>query len=195
MGYIKKYAAALAAVGLLVGMASSARATITFTPPISVNTPNIVGAANILQSDKASGEISTVQPIAQKLLDLAASYNGTIDGRLYRTSQTDYSGTLLSTPTQKDDNGNVNVPAGWEFVVGKYDGQNAGYILFYLNGQDAVLPAVSYAIWGENSGQYELSSWYAFNPIPEPTTMIAGALLLLPFAASTVRYVRKNRKA
>ncbi len=31
--------------------------------------------------------------------------------------------------------------------------------------------------------------------VPEPTTMIAGALLLLPFAASTVRYVRRNRKA
>ena len=29
----------------------------------------------------------------------------------------------------------------------------------------------------------------------EPTTMIAGALLLLPFGASTLRYVRKNRRA
>jgi hypothetical protein len=32
-------------------------------------------------------------------------------------------------------------------------------------------------------------------PVPEPTTMIAGALLLLPFAASTLRMVRKNRTA
>ena len=32
-------------------------------------------------------------------------------------------------------------------------------------------------------------------PVPEPTTVIAGALLLLPFAASTVRFMRKNRKA
>lgn len=30
-------------------------------------------------------------------------------------------------------------------------------------------------------------------PVPEPTTMIAGALLLLPFGASTVRVLRKNR--
>jgi hypothetical protein len=29
--------------------------------------------------------------------------------------------------------------------------------------------------------------------VPEPTTMIAGALLLLPFGASTVRILRKNR--
>jgi hypothetical protein len=32
-------------------------------------------------------------------------------------------------------------------------------------------------------------------PVPEPMTMIAGALLLLPFAASTLRMVRKNRRA
>jgi len=32
-------------------------------------------------------------------------------------------------------------------------------------------------------------------PVPEPTTMIAGALLLLPFGASTLRILRKNRTA
>jgi hypothetical protein len=32
-------------------------------------------------------------------------------------------------------------------------------------------------------------------PVPEPTTMIAGALLLLPFGASTFRFFRKNRTA
>jgi len=31
--------------------------------------------------------------------------------------------------------------------------------------------------------------------VPEPTTIIAGALLLLPFGASTLRILRKNRKA
>ncbi len=30
-------------------------------------------------------------------------------------------------------------------------------------------------------------------PVPEPTTVIAGALLLLPFAASTLRVLRRNR--
>ncbi len=32
-------------------------------------------------------------------------------------------------------------------------------------------------------------------PVPEPTTLIAGALLLLPFGASTLRLLRKNRPA
>jgi hypothetical protein len=40
---------------------------------------------------------------------------------------------------------------------------------------------------------------YAFEfdnvAVPEPTTMIAGALLLLPFGASTMRFLRKSRKA
>ena len=31
--------------------------------------------------------------------------------------------------------------------------------------------------------------------VPEPTTMLAGALLLLPFGASTLRILRKNRTA
>ena len=34
-----------------------------------------------------------------------------------------------------------------------------------------------------------------FVVVPEPTTMIAGALLLLPFGASTLRMLRKNRTA
>jgi hypothetical protein len=33
------------------------------------------------------------------------------------------------------------------------------------------------------------------SPVPEPTTMIAGALLLLPVGASTLRILRKNRAA
>ncbi len=30
-------------------------------------------------------------------------------------------------------------------------------------------------------------------PVPEPTTVIAGALLLLPFGASTLRFIRRSR--
>ena len=32
-------------------------------------------------------------------------------------------------------------------------------------------------------------------PVPEASTMIAGALLLLPFGASTLRILRKTRTA
>jgi hypothetical protein len=33
---------------------------------------------------------------------------------------------------------------------------------------------------------------YNPTPVPEPTTMIAGALLLLPFGASTLRVLRRR---
>lgn len=64
-------------------------------------------------------------------------------------------------------------------------------------------------LWGDGVNQYSL---YGLPPayapavdngiatislaaVPEPTTMIAGALLLLPFGASTLRILRKNRTA
>jgi hypothetical protein len=43
--------------------------------------------------------------------------------------------------------------------------------------------------------QDQLAIDAGFTPVPEPTTMIAGALLLLPFGASTLRILRKNRAA
>lgn len=33
------------------------------------------------------------------------------------------------------------------------------------------------------------------SPVPEPATLLAGALILLPFGASTIRILRKNRAA
>jgi hypothetical protein len=32
-------------------------------------------------------------------------------------------------------------------------------------------------------------------PVPEPSTYLAGALLLLPFGASAIRVLRRNREA
>jgi hypothetical protein len=55
---------------------------------------------------------------------------------------------------------------------------------------------------GKSAGKYDVDPKYNLDPsakslfvVPEPTTMIVGALLLLPFAASTLRMVRKNRAA
>jgi len=50
---------------------------------------------------------------------------------------------------------------------------------------------------GPNSGQSQefflLQSGSQLTPVPEPTTMVAGALLLLPLGVSALRIVRKNR--
>ena len=56
-----------------------------------------------------------------------------------------------------------------------------------LEGQDAVQD-------GAGSGQSQ-EFFLLGTPVPEPTTMIAGALLLLPFGMSTLRMLRKSRTA
>jgi hypothetical protein len=47
---------------------------------------------------------------------------------------------------------------------------------------------------GPSSGSVDINS-ITVSPVPEPTTMIAGALLLLPFGASTLRMLRKRQTA
>ena len=47
---------------------------------------------------------------------------------------------------------------------------------------------------GANSGQSQ-EFFFLGTPIPEPTTLVGGALLLLPLGASALRKFRKNRAA
>jgi|ERR1035438_3449382 hypothetical protein len=55
---------------------------------------------------------------------------------------------------------------------------------------------IGFAVISPNGGFVSLSRvTQSFHQVPEPTTMIAGALLLLPFGASTLRMLRKNRTA
>jgi hypothetical protein len=48
---------------------------------------------------------------------------------------------------------------------------------------------------GKVQDQLFIAPELASVPVPEPTTVIAGALLLLPFGASTLRILRRNRAA
>jgi choice-of-anchor C domain-containing protein len=67
--------------------------------------------------------------------------------------------------------------------------QQSGW--FQASGSSSVLS------FTDNSG--ERTAWGAVidnvSLVPEPTTLIAGALLLLPFGASTLRRLRKSRTA
>jgi hypothetical protein len=74
------------------------------------------------------------------------------------------------------DNGSAATP------VGKYSG-------------DLLVPLVSNGSGGWNVATTTQEMLFSITAVPEPTTMIAGALLLLPFGASTLRFVRKNRTA
>jgi hypothetical protein len=105
--------------------------------------------------------------------------------QIYANKNYDYSGTIdLSGNTLVDTSGNTTVPAGWNFVIAKYDGQNAGYVVFYLGGASATIPTTPDNFW-TTKGQYGISGWIGFDAVPEPTTVLAGggALGLLLFGA------------
>lgn len=95
------------------------------------------------------------------------SLNGTIvnSGDLVMTSS--------GTPWGHD------APPGALLIVGVND---------KLNGTD-----ISQDFWPDPIlEQHPTGAQHRVTPVPEPTTLIAGALLLLPFGASTVRFLRKN---
>jgi hypothetical protein len=50
-------------------------------------------------------------------------------------------------------------------------------------------------LWSDGTTQHAWIDDVNLVPVPEPTTMIAGAMLLVPFGASTLRFMRKTRKA
>jgi hypothetical protein len=70
---------------------------------------------------------------------------------------------------------------------------SSGYeVNLYSDGAD------TYILY-DNHGRHVNGSMTVVDPpssvVPEPTTMLAGALLLLPFGVSTIRIVRRNRRA
>ena len=84
-----------------------------------------------------------------------------------------------------------------------YLDSSAGLLFETAGGLDVI------NLWGNGPGSYSIygaGQDFVFNgvqvngnstitlvPVPEASTMIAGALLLLPFGASTLRILRRNR--
>jgi len=73
----------------------------------------------------------------------------------------------------------------------------SGNVLTGIEGHGALQfnGTVSSISWTAQPGEF----WHGFTvgltAVPEPATVLAGALLLLPFGASTIRILRKNRAA
>ena len=71
----------------------------------------------------------------------------------------------------------LSTTAGWNFTPGSNDGLEFGNFN------------------SEAGGTLQVSYNYTPTSVPEPTTMVAGVLLLLPFGASTLRILRRKRLA
>ena len=91
----------------------------------------------------------------------------------YKTNDTfDYSGVLTGGVQGADDD--FTVEAGSQYALAKYDGQNAGYVLYFLGGEATTLPQYSETIWGSGT-QWALSHYVAFGggttSLSEPGTL------------------------
>jgi hypothetical protein len=184
-------------VGLATTLvASTACATLSWTSSLTMSSPNLVGIAKGV-TGAGQGNWTYESAVAQALLDLGVNQNvsATIGGEVttLATSPTDYNGTVITSITSAG-GAEQQVGSGWDFVIAKYDGKNAGYVLFYLGGQAADLPQFPNNFWTQTE-QYGISGWTAFNTtqtaVPEPSTVIAGALLLIPLGVQTFRRLRK----
>lgn len=156
---------------------------------LTLNDPGVVGTKDGLAGDNSVQADTTAW--AQKLLDMAASKSELIPGettKYFRTSDTEYSGIL--TWAGKVDGGSNSVAAGYDYVLGKYDGQNVGYVLFYIGGLATDIPQYSHSIWSANDSttSYGLSNYTVFNgpPVDVPgvpdggsTVALLGAALML----------------
>jgi hypothetical protein len=203
---LTKTTAMLAAIGICTA-AINAHAVLTFAQPLTLATPNIVGT---LDGQPGNNNIATQIVYAQHLISMAfnSTDTTTIPGNAYKTSTTTEYGTGgIGSSSVTGGTANVGgsvVSTGWEYALAKYDGPGGGYVLYYLGGQGAILPQTPYNFWGTGTGANGLSGVVLFNAVtpvgdeptvPEPTTVIAGLLMLLPFGASAMRIVRKNRTA
>ena len=164
--------------------------------PTGLDDDGVVGSIWIgTQSANLANEIEW----GQYLLDMGESASITIDANNpadtqtedYTTGDNAYAGTL--TGGTKVDGGSLTGFLSYEYVMAKYDGQKAGYIMYNVDDYVATfgntLPEFSYPIWGEmkvdDTGKvdysYQLSHWSGFGSrdVPEPGIIALLAVGLL----------------
>lgn len=154
--------------------ATNALADIIITSPMTIVGEYIVGVINNTGplNDPASEMIA-----AQKLLDMD---NGQIDGLYQTNTDDDYNDILVGIPFKLEaDNANFTLTiSGYDYVMAKYDGKNAGYVLFSTGGgQTITIPEFPTSFWTTDPAQWGISHWTAFNAdpgnqVPEPATML-----------------------
>ena len=166
-------------VATLAAVSFSAQA-LTITSPItythSANNP-IVGT---FDTGTSAADVTTVTGYLNQLLGLGANQPLTdISGVKYKTSSVDYNGSVLASSGVRVDTGNLlSVAAGYDYVVAKYDGKNAGYVVWYLGGQAATIPEYSNNIWQNGAGAgYQISGYTAYRSTSVPDGGATAALL------------------
>jgi hypothetical protein len=153
---------------------------------LTINDPGVVGA---IESGTQNSSVDNEIAWANYLLSLGANAAVTADApddtqaatENYTTGSTDYNATLT---------GGVQLggtdASGYEYVLAKYDGQNAGYVLFnvaawFAANNDYNIPSTSETIWSNKKGEgYAISHFTGFGSASVPD---GGASLVLLGAA------------
>lgn len=108
---------------------------------------------------------------------------------------------VFDDPTVADNLNTGNLIGVVDAFGFRYDNSGVGGLPFsiyaeslLLAGEMNVLRINVYIAPGTGTRDFDINS-VNVSAVPEPTTMVAGALLLLPFGMSTIRKFRKNRTA
>ena len=175
-----KKALILAAVLALAFGANANAAT------ISLNATGVVG---ILDMNGCSGGPCAADDafrlmVANALLAAAANqdwqYGST--AAYYHTSTTNYIGTVSGG--YKVDTGATTGFAGYQYVLAKYNGPGAGYVLFNIPSYGTTLPSFlgvyEGSTWYWDDTGAGLSGWTAYNWVPDggSVSMLLGAALM-----------------
>jgi hypothetical protein len=168
---------------LAAGVSSSAFA-------ITLNDPGVVGTV----TDGAPADTDSEVVYVNTLLSLAANVTTTIDGELYKTSSTDYTGSVSATGAVKmntTDAGFSLTVSGYTYVLAKYDGNNGGSVLWYLNGATFTLPETSEPLWTNPGGEgYGISHWTGFGGTPPSVPDAGSSLALIGVAMAGLGFMR-----
>jgi hypothetical protein len=191
--------AGVAAVGLLLGVATGAHASLTY---LGYETPSLVPPS----------DTSTMQTLLNNVVSVYDGGGGTgtllpsTDDGPFTYVINNGSGSGLVTATVQ---ANVSVggsPNSYAFTFSHYtgflilgwDGKQGADQFYYVNNETGTDTFSNSGLPSDD--QKGLSNYWVTSPtgvtaVPEPSTVFAGALLLLPFGASALRSYRKHHKA
>jgi hypothetical protein len=149
-------------------------------PPTGTTLSTLSGSYDLLSSAPGPGN---VQPYWALWVGTASTYKAV----LYSLGGT----PLTSSSTMHAFSPDFSASLGtWGDTLSQFDAITIGGVAL----GDMTVYWVGLEI-GEGGSGAASANIESITVVPEPTTMIAGALLLLPFGASTVRLLRKNRTA
>ena len=159
---------------------------------LSLTDPGVVGVANGATAPQAFGAPATLTAVAQHLLDMAANTADPTGCTIapqgtscYQTGTTEYSASLAGLTSTKVENlsGAAQNVAGYEWVLAKYDGPNAGYVLFHVPTFGSIIPGLSAPIWTNSAGNgYGISGYMAWGSTRVPDGGTTLSLLGLALA-------------